>query len=522
MRKEAWLTASRVRNAAALLVITFLLVAMQFRSGAFTADLALDPDEPAHAVSSLVVHDYLAQAFPHNPIAFSWNFYAHYSKVSIGHWPPLFYCVEAVWMLFAGRSKIALLLFITLCAATLAGSMYLEVQRRASTAAAVVSVAVLLSSRIFHQMLCGVHPDVLLTLMVFWAAIHCAEWMRFGLRRNRNLFLAFAIAAMLVHGRGGVLVLLPFILLPLRPKVARWQWLLAAVVAAVVIVVPPLLHQAPPNSLAAVPTRVRDFLLSTSFLTGWPWKSYALDGVSFAAGWPWAILAACGLPLVFRKGPQQQFWAAMAGIVLCHLCFYLLVAVPLEYRFLLSTMQAVAVLAGGGVEVLLRANLPHRKPLRLALCAAAVGWMVFACAHVEAKPDLKYGQMVATCLLCSNDPVLIAGDERSEGALIVESSLVDPRREHTVLRASKLLAISGWTGWNRRRIYASSAEVLHSLDEAHVSLVILQTSCTFPQVVQLRSALAQDPADWQFVHKPAQVDGTEIYVKTAAQNNPPK
>lgn len=520
IRKSAWLEPRSLRNTCIWLLFLCLLLFMQYRGGAFTADLALDPDEPAHAVSSLVVRDYIAQAFPHDPLPFAWNFYAHYSKVSIGHWPPLFYLLEAIWMLLLGRNPVALLLFVTLCGATLIASVYFEVRRRASTAAAIVSVAILMSTRMFHQVLCGVRPDLLLALFVFWAAVHCGEYMRFGARKNRNLFLAFFATALLVHGRGAALILLPFILLPLRPKFTAWKWLTAGAVVPFLFLVPQYLHQAPPNSIAAFPPRTKEFFLSTVFLTGWPWKSLNVDGVALVAGWPWAVLAAFGLLLVFRKGGEQQFWAAMAGLFVSSLGFYVLVPVPLDYRFLLTPAEVVAVLAGGALEVLLQSNLRYRRPVRMVLCGVTVAWTIFAVAHMEQKPNLGYRRLVASCLFCGNDVVLIAGDETNEGGLIVEASLSDPYRVHTVLRASKLLATSGWTGWNRRPIYTSSTEVLHSLDQAHVSLILVQENCFFPQVVQLRAALAQDGAEWQPVPGPSAIKGMEFYGRVAAQAAP--
>lgn len=522
LREAARITPKRVRNVCIWLLFASILLVLQYASGAFSADLALDADEPAHAVSSLMVRDYLTQAIPHDPILFAWNFYSHYSKVSIGHWPPLFYCLEAVWMLVAGRSQMALLLFVTLCGTIFIGSIFFEVQRRSSTAAALVSVAILLSTRIFHQMLCGVRPDLLLALMVFWAAVNCGDYMRFGTRRNRNLFLAFFVAALLVHGRGGALILLPFILLPLRPKVTKWKWITAGAVVLLLLMLPPYLHQAPPNNIAAFPSRAKDFILSTAFLTGWPWKSLAVDGVALVAAWPIAILAAFGLPLVFRRGSEQQFWAAMAGLFVCSLVFYVLVPVPLEYRFLLSAMQVVAVLAGGAVDVLLQRNLPYRRPLRLAFCGGVVAWTIFAAAHVEHKIDLGYRRLVANCLFCGNDVVLIAGDEKNEGALIVAASLSDPYRAHTVLRASKFLAVSGWTGWNRHPIYASASQVLHSLDQANVSVILVQKDCFFGHVVQLRTALAQDGAVWQLVPGASPVKKVDIYHRVPGQLVPAK
>jgi hypothetical protein len=497
-----------------------MIALIQYRSGAYKVDLALDWDEPAHAVSSLMVHDYLVQDLPHDPLQFAWLFYGHYSKVAIGHWPPLFYLAEGAWMLVAGRSQFALLLFVALCAVGLIASIYLEVQRRSSTVAAVVSVAVLMSSRVFHLMLCGVRPDMLMALLAFWAAVQCGEYMRFGSRRSRNLFVVFTMAAVLTHGRAAVLILLPFALLPLRPRIVKWKWLTAGALVLLSMFLPPLLHQASHLSLPTMLPRAWDMLLSSVFLPGWPWTIQARDGVALVSGWPCAAIALIGLTLAFRRNSQQQFWAAMAGEIAATLAFFLLVAVPVESRFMLMPTQAIAVVAGGGVYVLLERFSPGRQAVRLAVIAAAIGWLAWAAVHVEQKPDRGYGQMVKNGLLNTSGSVLIAADETNEGGLIVEASLSDPHRDHTVLRASKVLATSTWTGYFRRLLFASSPEILHYLDHRDVTLVLVQPACTYPQVAQLRAALVGDPADWRPDSETPRPNGIEIYRRTPVQSAP--
>jgi hypothetical protein len=520
LRTAAWLTPARLRDSAFCLLFGLMVVVIQYRSGAFTADLALDWDEPAHAVSSLMVHDYLVQDFPHDPLQFAWLFYGHYSKVAIGHWPPLFYLGEGFWMLVAGRSQVALLLFVALCAAGLISSVYLEVQHRSSTVAAVVSVAILMSSRVFHLMLCGVRPDMLMTLLAFWATVHCGEYMRFGSRRSRNLFVVFSVAAVLTHGRAAVLILLPFALLPLCSRIVKWKWLTAGALVLLSMFLPPLLHQASHLSLPTILPRAWDIILSSVFLPGWPWTIHARDGVALVSGWPWALFAVIGVSLAFRKGPQQQFWAAMSGVIVCTLAFYMMVAVPVESRFMLMSTQAIAVLAGGGLHVLLQRFSPGRQALRLAVSAAAIGWMAWAAAHVEPKPDRGYGQMIKNGLLNTSGIVLIAADEADEGGLIAEASLSDPNRVHTVLRASKVLASSTWMGYFKRLYFASSPEVLHYLDHRNVSLVLVQPACTYPQVAQLRVALVEDPADWRPDFETPRAKGIEIYRRTLMEGAP--
>ena len=50
-------------------------------------------------MTGLMVRDYIAAGFPDSPFRFAENYYLHYPKVAIGHWPPVFYSIQAAWML---------------------------------------------------------------------------------------------------------------------------------------------------------------------------------------------------------------------------------------------------------------------------------------------------------------------------------------------------------------------------------------------------------------------------------------
>src|SRR5208283_5155063 len=107
--RRAWLQSLAICS-----VLVALLAAGQFTSGAYRSDFSATSDEPAHVVSSLMVREYLAHHLFENPLRFAENYYVHFPKVAIGHWPPLFYCAEAIWTLVFGASRATLLLLILL------------------------------------------------------------------------------------------------------------------------------------------------------------------------------------------------------------------------------------------------------------------------------------------------------------------------------------------------------------------------------------------------------------------------
>jgi len=85
--------------------------------GAVDSGFGSFDDEPAHLVTGLMVHDYLAQGCPGSPLEFAQGFYLHYPKVAIGQWPPVFYGLQGAWMLCFGESGLSLILLMSLLTA---------------------------------------------------------------------------------------------------------------------------------------------------------------------------------------------------------------------------------------------------------------------------------------------------------------------------------------------------------------------------------------------------------------------
>jgi hypothetical protein len=86
------------------LTLLFIAVLGQWLTGVYRSDLSQSPDEGAHYINGLLVHDYVADGFPGNRLAYALQYYAHYSRVTIGHWPPLYYMVQAGVYFITGPS----------------------------------------------------------------------------------------------------------------------------------------------------------------------------------------------------------------------------------------------------------------------------------------------------------------------------------------------------------------------------------------------------------------------------------
>src|ERR1700730_1585230 len=101
-----------------------LIVVLQWLGGAYRTEFAGYPDEGAHYVTGLMVHDYIVRHHFDSFQAFAENYYLHYPKVAIGHWPPFFYVVEAAWMLVFPVSRSSMLLLMALLTLFMAFALY--------------------------------------------------------------------------------------------------------------------------------------------------------------------------------------------------------------------------------------------------------------------------------------------------------------------------------------------------------------------------------------------------------------
>src|SRR5579872_3290775 len=111
----------RFRHLAAIgLVLLFIELALQCFAGAYTSEFGEYPDEASHYVTGLLVRDYIAAGFPAHPMKYAQEYYLHYPRVAFGHYPPMFYIVQALWTLVLPVSRTSTMLLMAFLVTTLA------------------------------------------------------------------------------------------------------------------------------------------------------------------------------------------------------------------------------------------------------------------------------------------------------------------------------------------------------------------------------------------------------------------
>lgn len=503
------LPAGLERDVAFFIVLLAVIIVLQIASGAYRSEFSTYPDEPAHYVTSLMVREYLTSGHLLHPMAFAQNYYAHYPKVAFGHWPPVFYIVQAGWMLLFSASRVSVRLELAFTTAVLAFSLYWEAKRYFGTWAARLAALLLVCVPLIQTCTDQEMSEALLTLFCFWAAVFFARYLQSERWKDNLWFGVFLSLAVLTKGNGWLLCLVPPIAMPLARKLHLLLrpvfWIAPAVVAVL-----------------CLPWQIMTMDLASE---GWtngttPTVHYTADALhEFGliligiVGPALAALALIGIaaqviePLVRRKR-VAPFPAVMLALIVATWIFHSLIPAGVEERKMVMAVPALLlfVIPGG---FWLADHLPLGAALarwRRALVALAVG-AVFAGVTFAIPRDHPYGYTQAARFITSRADfrgarILTSSNSIGEGLLVSEVAMLQPRPQHTIVRATKVLVHMNWNGSVYQPLVRSPQDVLSVLRRERVSLVVTDTwplSSELPHNALLRKTIAEDPSRFQLL-----------------------
>lgn len=476
------MAADRVSPAAAGVAAgTMLLtVLLQAWSGAYHSEFGAHPDESAHYVTGVMVREYLAALAPGSPLRFAQDYYAHYPKVAIGHWPPAFYLLQAVWTLLFSPSRVSVLLLMAVLTAGLATAVFLTLRDQVGGLLAAAAATLLPVLPLMQKASGMVMAEIPLALFCFGAVLAFGRFLDFGRTADAVVFGLASAAAILTKGNGFVvLVAVPLAVVLTR----RWErlarpalWASAALVAAL----------CSPWYIVAARMTADHFGART------PTREYALAAarlytreLTLAVGFGLGLLAAIGLvDTVARPWLRRRVrgnWAAAAGLLIATWAFHCIVPSSREPRHMVMALPALMMFVAAGIAVTARwagsraPRFGHWRLVVVAIAATLFAWEGFA---VPAKSWSGFAAPVERLLRSPGEPpsvMLIVSDVLGEGMFISELAMREPRPRRTVLRGSKVLAQSGWDGEGYHLLYRSSADVLDFLDTG-VEAIVLDTS----------------------------------------------
>lgn len=468
-----------------LSVLAFLLfmglsVALQYLAGAYHASFSGYPDEPAHYVTGLLVHDWIASRFPWPPLQYATDYYLHYPKVALGHWPPVFYMIQAVWTLLFSTSRVSVLVLMAVLMSLVALTLFRALRDEFGTPAALLAGLLLVALPLNQAWTQNLMADVPVALFTFGAALVFGRYLDTGRARDAAAFGLLASLAILTKGNGLALAFLPPIALAisLRFSLLRRLSFWLPLVIVVVLCVPWYVFTA----RAVTETFAQNL--------GWRYTNaaggfYAFHAVR-ALGFTLLPLVTLGLIdrviLPLRRGAVSGPWAAVIGLVLSNWLFHTVVAAGFEERYLVPvTPVLVMFLVAGAVRLAAAARYLRVAPtIGIAVLAAAVtGTFAVETFYIPRKAEIGFIRVAADLLGrpdLKNSVILVSSEGDGEGMLISEIAMREQRPGHFVLRATKALARVDWNGRRQEPYYSTPAELLRHLDQLPVGVLVLDLS----------------------------------------------
>lgn len=506
-------TSARANTSVLIALVFFVaIVLLQYASGAYQGEFGSHPDEAAHVVTGLMVYDYLTSFHWSSPMRFAEGYYLHYPKVSFGHWPPVFYLGQALWMLLFGASRTSLLLLMASLSTLLTWTVYRVARQFSPPIIALLAAGVFFTCPVVQQSTFAVMAEIPLTYIVFLATLAFGRYLE-GKHpyRDASLFALLASLAILTKANGLLLVLIPGVSLILTRRFAYLKhpslWLAVAIVLLLCAPFYVLMRDAMRNGLAhqsvsgafvfeAMPFFCRHLSRMTGVWVG----GFALVGV-------WHRVIA---PLI-RKEAVAPLWAVLAGLFVSTWVFHVIIPSSLEMRYLLLLVPAVVLFMADGFHFLDQALArrlllaPRWREGLVGVVALFVIWWGFALSDKNWHGYSGIAEFITHTEAWTKSILLVSSDPRGEGMLIAEVALNDNRPNRYVLRASKMLATDDWRGEGYKKRFTSPAEVMGFLERLPVRLLVIDTSLSAEAASehhrQLQEVTELYPTQWRLVRQ---------------------
>lgn len=415
----------------------------QIQSGAWSSDFGGHADEAAHVVTGLMVRDYIAGGFLEqwHPMRYAEDYYERFPKVAIGHYPPGFYIVEALFLL-PYRQPGAVLVMMVCLAATVGWQTW----RIARDLGLESWVGVLLGALVIWLPLVRTYTaivmsDLLLVILILEATRAFGRFLEKERWRDSWAFGIFAALAILTKGSGLLLALVPPLAIALT---GRWR-----------LIKSPRLWVAPvPVVVLALPWMLATRHITEEGMSTIPFQEYVFSaiakyfpGVAHEIGWLAAVISVVAALLMLKRDRRKDsgmavLWALVLGLFI----FYLSIPSGLDLRYLLPLFPPLLVMAAYCLRRLVGWAFPQVEAW------AVVGLAAIIAMEVSRPVEKRYvgASAAVESILASNAGeerinVLVVSDTSGEGAITAAAAFLSPRLLQ-VDRGSKQLASSDWLG----------------------------------------------------------------------------
>ena len=437
---------------AALVAIAFLAA----RADRNSPEFGRHPDEAAHFITGTLVHDWIGAGFPRDPVGFAMRYYARYPKVALGHWPPLFYGIQAAWFGLFGVSRGSATALTSFIAMTFLLILFECLRRRFSSPAALLALVLVAGSYVFQYVSAVFMADTLVASLCMGALWCYAAYLDRGGIRPALGFGMLSALAILTKQDAIVLAAVPPLAVLARGRwelLKDWRFYLPAFVV--------LFLCAP-------------YYWSTHGITQSPWeglprKSLTAKAIFLAGGFALRGQLSLGLTLLGgaaavvaarRSSRVANLLAVLAAHAVGVVVLQMATPVSFDPRYRTALIPLSAFLAANAFQWILdlRRGALTLKVATLAL--VLTGLLVVAQPLDATRKVSGYRQAVEAL---TEQPglqvVIVCSDPQGDGAVTAEFRLQHPSGRFIVIRADKVLASATWMNQNYKLLHETPEAV---------------------------------------------------------------
>lgn len=462
-------------------------------------------DPAAQYTTGVMVFDYLRTALGSSPLDFAISYYVRFPKVAFGHWPPVYFGIQALWYQIFGPHVFAARLLSGCFAFTMAALIGFTVRRFAGIGLAIGAGSLFLTLPLVQQFSWDVMSDLLVGLFILPAILAFSDFLERRDRRSAFMFSLWAVLAILTKGSAWALM----IFIPLAPFLARrqsafrtsWYW----ISVALVIALGAPFYVVTSKANLGYPANIRDIVAGKV-----PLAEHLAGGELIIQAASLLILGVSLLGLVAalreRWGNHEQtdrrsvtVLLASGTWVIAHVLFNFLLPLTMEARFFLPCLAPLTLLLCYALFSIERVFNKWRFSWAIPPVAML---LIIAIASAPELDAIQGYDKVANAIPYkrSGSVILVSSSASGEGAIITERLDHDQHRAGVLLRASKMLSESTWMGDNYRLLHSNVDSIRRYLQDLPVRYVILDNSVQpMPHHKLLERALVEMPESFSVV-----------------------
>jgi putative flippase GtrA/4-amino-4-deoxy-L-arabinose transferase-like glycosyltransferase len=477
-------------------------------------------DEASHFLNGYLIWSYMTEALGQNPLTYATNFYIHYPKISIGHWPPLYYAFLSSFFFFVPQTPFPFMI-INLVIGALPALLVARVIRQIAVwpwaflaGITYVMIPITINNTAYLMV------DQAIAGLCLLAALAWSAYVKQPSLWKGMAYAAVTAAAILVKGNGWVLAVFPIIHIVLTQN---WRILLnwrtyAAAGAAIIVV--------------GAWTLTTYKISSDGFNYSWGLDYFLLSAPTFLAalytnlgplGSLAGLIGIVGCIAAKHRPEIREIGLTCLSLVLATVLFHSIVPVDLEPRYMSSAYPPLVIFMTLGVWMI--SSQFKRLSVSVLIPISLVVFSIPGLLFLRDRPprfDMRMDQVAAQITAQQGGMVVVVdGHSGTEGALTAEVALRDNTRQSYVVRSSKLLAKSDFMGKHYQLRVNTPEAVLGLLEDISSTAVVMAegpgTNSGFPHSDLLLSALRLSSSPFRLVktYNHLREDGhTYLYLRT--------